>query len=162
MAALAAVKSSQAAFVERKHVAILDVPLESRGSLVYRAPDRLEKHMLSPRRESLVLEGDQLTLESADHKRRTLQLADQPVVRAFVESIRSTLAGDLATLSRHYAITLHGGERQWRLTLKPGNAQVQQVVREIRIGGSSAAVTSIEFIEANGDRSVMTITRDGP
>jgi len=162
MQALGAVSSSQAAFVERKHVEILSTPLQSRGRLVYTAPGRLEKHTLSPRRESLVLDGDELTLESKDRsQRRTLQLQDQPVVRAFVESIRSTLAGDLATLRRFYEVKLEGGERQWRLTLKPGDPRVQEVVSEIRIAGSRDAIASIEFIEANGDRSVMTITKDG-
>jgi len=163
MQALAAVKSSQATFVEVKHVALLSTPLQSRGRLLYTAPGRLEKHTLSPRRESLVLEGNELTLESGDRKQsRTLRLDDQPVVRAFVESIRSTLAGDLATLSRYYAIKLEGAERQWRLTLTPGDAQMQQVVSEIRIGGSRDAITRIEFFETGGDRSVMTITRERP
>jgi outer membrane lipoprotein-sorting protein len=162
MQALAAVKSSQASFVEIRHVALLSTPLQSRGRLLYIAPDRLEKHMLSPRRESLVLKGDDLALESGDRKqRRMLRLDDQPVVRAFVESIRSTLAGDLATLSRHYAVKLEGSERQWRLTLTPGDAEVQQVVSEIRIAGSRDAIASVEFFEAGGDRSVMTITREG-
>lgn len=163
MQALGAVKSSQAAFVELKHVAILSTPLQSRGRLVYTAPGRLEKHTLSPRRESLVLEGDELTLESKDRtQRRTLQLQDQPVVRAFVESIRSTLAGDLAMLGRFYTVKFEGGERQWRLTLTPRDPQMREAVSEIRIGGSRDAVTRVEFIETGGDRSVMTITRDAP
>jgi outer membrane lipoprotein-sorting protein len=163
MQALAAVRSSQAAFVELKHVALLSTPLQSRGRLLYTAPGKLEKRTLSPRRESLVLEGSELTLESGDRKqRRTLRLDDQPVVRAFVESIRSTLAGDLATLTRYYAIKLAGSERQWRLTLKPGGQQVQEFVSEIQISGSGNTITRIEFFETSGDHSVMTITRDGP
>lgn len=162
MRALAAVKSSQARFVERKHVAILSAPLESSGRLMYQAPDRLEKHTVSPVRESLVLEGDELTVEGKDRKRRTLRLQEQPMVRAFVEGVRSTLAGDLATLNRHYAIQLAGSERQWRLTLKPGDRQVQEIVSQIQISGSGDAITRIEFFETTGDRSVMTITRDGP
>jgi outer membrane lipoprotein-sorting protein len=163
MQALGAVKSSQAAFVEQKHVEILSAPLQSRGRLVYTAPGRLEKHTLSPRRESLVLDGDELTLENKDrNQRRTVPLQDQPVVRAFVESIRATLAGDLATLRRFYGVKLEGGERQWRLTLTPGDPQAREFVSEIRIGGNRDAITRIEFIETGGDRSVMTITRDSP
>jgi outer membrane lipoprotein-sorting protein len=161
MRALGAVKSSRATFVERKHVEILSTPLQSRGRLVYTAPGRLEKHTLSPRRESLVLEGDVLTLESGDRTRR-LRLQGQPVVGVFVESIRSTLAGDLATLSRFYEVKLEGGERQWTLTLMPRDERVRQVVSEIRIGGSRDAVTRIEFTETSGDRSVMTISKEGP
>ena len=161
MEALGAVKSSQARFVERKHMAILTAPLESSGTLVYRAPDRLEKHTLAPRRESLVLDRDALTLSIPERdQRRTLPLQDHPGLRAFVESIRSTLAGDLAKLSRFYEVRFDGTQRQWRLTLEPRDPEVRELVSEIRIGGSRDAITTIEIVEAGGDRSVMTITRE--
>lgn len=161
MRELAQVKSSRAQFVERKHLAILNAPLESSGTLIYTAPGRLEKHTLAPRRESLVLERDRLTLENKErNQRRTFALQDQPVIWSFVESIRSTLAGDLETLSRFYRVTLDGDERRWRLTLKPVEPDMQNVVSEIRIGGSRNRVDSIEIFETQGDRSVMTITGD--
>lgn len=162
MQALGAVKSSRARFVERKHIAILNAPLESSGTLLYLAPGRLEKHTLSPRQESLVLERDELTLENKERsERRTVVLQDYPVIWAFVEGIRSTLAGDLAALNRFYQVNLDGGERQWRLTLKPSDPKMQDVVSEIRIGGTRNWINAIEIIETGGDRSVMTITREG-
>jgi outer membrane lipoprotein-sorting protein len=163
MQALAAVKSSKARFVERKHMAILNAPLESSGTLVYVAPARLEKHTLAPRAESLVLDGEDMTITSAEpSRRRMLNLQDYPLIRAFVESIRSTLAGDLPTLTRFYQVELVGSERKWRLTLKPSEPEMQEVVREIRISGESNSIRAIETIETNGDRSVMTITGNGP
>jgi len=163
MQALGEVKSSKARFVERKHMAILSAPLEYSGALIYVAPDRLEKHTQAPRRESLLLERDQLTIESPERKhRRTVVLQDYPVIWAFVESIRSTLAGDLATLTRFYEVKLEGGERRWRLLLKPRDPQMEEVVSEIRLSGSRNWIDAIEIIEINGDRSVMTITRDSP
>jgi len=163
MQALGEVKSSKARFVERKHMAILSAPLEYSGALIYVAPDRLEKHTQTPRRESLLLERDQLTIESPGRKhRRTVVLQDYPVIWAFVESIRSTLAGDLATLTRFYEVKLEGSERRWRLLLKPRDPQMEEVVSEIRLSGSRNWIDAIEIIEINGDRSVMTITRDSP
>ena len=163
MRELGQVKTARARFVERKHLAILNAPLDAAGTLLYTAPGRLEKHTLTPRQESLVLDGDRLTLENKERKqRRTFALQDQPVIWAFVESIRSTLAGDLATLSRFYQVSLDGGAGDWRLTLKPVEPGMQGVVSEIRIGGSRNWINTIEIIETQGDRSVMTITRDGP
>jgi len=160
---LAQVKAAEGRFVERKHLGILTAPLESSGTLTYSAPGRLEKHTLTPHDETLVLERDQLTIESRQPKRRrTLLLQDYPVIWMFVESIRSTLAGDLTLLQRFYAITLEGEERKWRLVLKPIDPKMQELIREIRIGGSRSRIDSIEFFEPGGDRSVMTITRDGP
>ena len=163
MRELAQVKTANARFIERRHLAILTAPLESSGTLVYIAPDRLEKHTLRPRPESLVLERNELTVESKErNQRRTLVLQDHPVIWAFVESIRSTLAGDLPALSRFYQVGLDGGERRWRLTLKPSEPRMQDVVSEIRISGDRSWINAIEMIETGGDRSVMTITRDGP
>jgi hypothetical protein len=163
MQELAQVKSAQGRFVERKYLSILSAPLEFSGTLVYVAPSRLEKHTLAPRSESLVLERGELTIENKErNERRTLVLQDYPVVWAFVESIRSTLAGDLPTLRRFYQVRLDGGERRWRLTLKPSAPEMQGVVSEIRISGDRSWINAIEIIETGGDRSVMTITRDGP
>jgi outer membrane lipoprotein-sorting protein len=163
MRALAEVKSSQARFVERKHIGILSAPLEHSGVLLYVAPDRLEKHTQAPGRENLLLERDRLTIESPErNQRRTVSLQDYPVVWAFVEGIRSTLAGDLPTLARFYEVRLEGAERRWRLVLQPRDPQMVEVVREIRLSGSQNRIDAIEIIETNGDRSVMTITRDKP
>lgn len=163
MQELAQVKSTRARFVERKDVAILNAPLESSGTLLYTAPDRLEKHTLAPRAESLILDRDRLTLESkARNQHRTFALRDHPEIGAFVESIRSTLAGDLATLSRYYQVALDGARDRWRLTLKPTEPAMQRVVSEIRFEGSGNSIGSVEIAETNGDRSVMTITRENP
>jgi outer membrane lipoprotein-sorting protein len=159
MQRLAQVKSSKATFVERKQLRILNAPLESSGTLVYTAPGSLEKRTLKPKPETLVLEKNTLTFEDTTrNRRRTLKLQDYPVIWAFVESIRSTLAGDLQSLNRFYRVALEGGEPDWRLTLDPREPDIQHMVNQIRISGSGTSIRSIEIVEAEGDRSVMTIT----
>lgn len=163
MQSLGQVKSARGKFAERKFLAILSAPLEFSGTLLYTAPGRLEKHTLWPKPETLVLEQDKLTIENKDrNQRRTLVLQDYPVIWAFVESIRSTLAGDLQTLNRFYRISLEGSETQWRLLLKPSEPKMQAMVNEIRISGSNNRIRTIEIVEAEGDRSVMTIAADAP
>jgi outer membrane lipoprotein-sorting protein len=163
MRSLAQVQSSTARFVERKHVTILNAPLESSGTLVYAAPGRLEKHTIAPKAESLVLDGGRLSIENkAQDQRRTFALQEHPVIWAFVEGIRSTLAGDLATLTRFYRVGLEGNERRWRLTLKPSEPRMLDVVSEIHISGDRNWISAIEIIETGGDRSVMTLSRDVP
>ena len=162
MRSMKKVESSEARFSERKELAILTEPLESSGTLVYRAPDRLEKHTLMPERSSLVLEGDRLVLESAERGGpKSFALREHPVIWAFVESIRSTLAGDLPTLRRFYSVELEGGAPDWRLVLSPREPGMKSVVEEIRISGGGTAISRIEIREAGGDRSVMTISREG-
>lgn len=159
MRELGRVRSARGKFTERKYLAILNAPLEFSGTLIYIAPRRLEKHTLLPRPESLVLEHDKLTIENKErNQRRTLVLQDYPVVWAFVESIRSTLAGDLQTLNRFYRVGLEGGESQWRLVLRPSEPKMREMVSEIRLSGSGNRIVTIEVLETEGDRSVMTIS----
>lgn len=159
MEALRQVKSAHAKFVERKHLALLKAPLDSSGTLVYRAPDHLEKHTLRPSPESLILDGDRVTLEKLEGgPQRILQLEQYPVLRAFVESMRSTLAGDLATLRRYYDVDLAGTEARWRLTLRPRDPGMRDVVTEIRIEGRSRSITAVTVLETGGDRSTMTLS----
>ena len=161
MQRLAQVKNVQAKFVERKHLRILNAPLEFSGTLVYKAPGHLEKHTLLPKPQSLLLDQDRLSIEDPARKqRRTLRLQDYPVVWAFVESIRSTLAGDLQALNRFYAVELEGSETQWRLMLKPSEPAMQSLITHIRISGARQSIRSIEVAEAEGDRSIMTITEN--
>ena len=163
MRELAQVQSAKARFTERKQMAILSAPLDSSGTLIYVAPARLEKRVTAPRQESIILDGDRLTLENKErNQRHSFALREYPVIWAFVESVRSTLAGDLVTLKRFYQVNLEGNERQWRLLLKPVEPAMLEVVSEIRIGGSRNQIDSMEFVEANGDRSTMTILRDAP
>lgn len=161
MQSLGQVKSAKSRFVERKYLSILSTPLEFSGTLFYTAPGRLEKHTLLPKPETLILEQDRLTIENpARNQRRTLVLQDYPVIWAFVESIRSTLAGDLQTLNRFYRVMLEGNADQWRLLLTPSEPTMQAMVSEIRISGSRNRINVIEIVEAEGDRSVMTVTED--
>jgi len=159
MQRFAQVKSAKAKFVERRHLRILSAPLESSGTLVYTAPGHLEKQTLTPKPESLVLDGDTLTFEDKTrNRRRTLRLQEYPVIWAFVESIRSTLAGDLQSLNRFYRVGLEGSETDWRLTLDPRDPAIERMVSQIRIAGSGTSIRRVETTEAEGDRSVMTIT----
>jgi len=163
MQRLSQVKSARGKFVERKQLAMLQTPLESSGTLYYAAPGRLEKHMLQPRRESMILDGDTLTLENKDTgQRRTFAVQDNPVLWGFVESIRSTLSGDLATLRRFYDVRLDARSADWHLRLRPTERRMQQAAKEIRVSGSGTWVSAIEIEEAGGDHSVMTISREAP
>ncbi|HYW56502.1 MAG TPA: LolA-related protein [Polaromonas sp.] len=158
MKGLAENKSGRASFVEKKYIALLDKPVESSGELLYTAPDRLEKRTLKPRVESLLIDSGTLTVERGKRK-MVLRLQEYPELVAFTESIRGTLAGDIAALRRVYNLDLEGNEERWTLTLRPVETKMLEVVQRIRIGGSRAEVKSIDIEQTDKDRSVMTIEK---
>ncbi len=158
MNSLAQNRSSQASFVERKNIAILERPVESSGELLYTAPDHLEKRTLKPKPESMVIDGGELLVERGRQKHR-LQLRAYPELAAFIDSIRGTLAGDRQALERNYQLSLDGTPERWTLQLLPRDDKMLAVVQRIRITGARDQMRSIEITQADGDSSVMSIEK---
>jgi hypothetical protein len=150
-------RPTRATFHERKFMALLDRPLESSGELAFTPPDRLEKHTTKPREERVVVDRDRVTLERGG-KRHSLELRANPAVAVLVESLRATLAGDLAALTRSYSTGLEGTPERWRLTLRPLDPAGSELLERIDIDGEKALVKAVEIRQVGGDRSVMTIT----
>jgi outer membrane lipoprotein-sorting protein len=158
MDSLAQNKSGRATFVETKRIAMLDRPIESSGELLFTAPDRLEKRTLKPKPESMIVQGGELTIERGGRTYR-VQLAAQPQLAAFIDSIRGTLAGDRKALERNYRLSLEGTPQDWVLQLVPVDEKMQAVIKQIRISGAQDQVKSVEITQADGDSSVMLIDK---
>lgn len=161
MADLARHPEGRARFVEKKSIALLDRPVVSSGELRFVAPDHLEKRTLQPRPETLVLDGDLLTIERGQRK-LSLRLSEQPGALALVDSLRGTLAGDLSALKRSYKLTLSGDPKRWTLDLLPDDQRIAEFVVRITFGGSRDRIEWIRYLQADGDSSVMTIENERP
>jgi len=161
MDSLAKHPQGAATFTEKKFISILDQPVESSGELLFIAPARLEKRTLKPKPETMVLDGDTLTLERGQRK-HVLQLKDYPEVAGMIESIRATLAGDRKALERVYQLALDGGNERWTLVLTPLDPRVGAVIARIRMEGAKDVVRSVEIIQTDGDSSLMAIEKLAP
>jgi outer membrane lipoprotein carrier protein LolA len=149
-------RHGQVSFVEQHFLKLLKRPAESYGELTYDAPDRLEKRTIEPKPETLTLAGDVLTVVRGG-RTRTLDLKAYPTIVPFIESIRATLAGDLPSLERLFTVDFAGTIARWRLTLTPRDAQVAKTVSQVTIDGTNDTLTTVEIIETDGDRSLMTL-----
>lgn len=163
MQALAAVPAAEARFTEVRRMQLLRVPLEVQGTLRYVRPDTLERRVQSPYEETIRIEGSRVTVDNpARGERRSYALASLPAAYALVESLRATLAGDLAALERHYHLKLAGGREAWTLSLTPRDPGIAAMLTQVRLQGSAASITRIEFDEAAGDRTTMTLREVKP
>ena len=159
---MAQVPASKSRFTETRHIGLLARPLELKGSLTYERPNRLSKHVQSPFDELLSVDGEAATLlNRTKGEQRFVSLREQPALGALVASVRSTLAGDVAQLERHYRIEFSGPRDAWVLRLEPRERQVKAIVDTITLSGAAARLTRIEIVETAGDRSVMTNLHDG-
>ncbi len=153
---LARHKGGKAKFVETKYISLLDKPVVSTGEMTYTAPDRLEKRTLTPKVETMLLDKDMLSIERGQRK-LSINLANQPEALAFVDSIRGTLSGNRAALEKNYALHLSGNAEKWVLTLLPSDQKIASIVLRITVSGSRNRVLGIEYLQADGDRSVLAI-----
>jgi hypothetical protein len=162
MAGMRQVRAESAHFVEIKTVHLLTRPIRATGTLTYVAPDKLEKVTLMPAPETIKLDGGTLSGTRADGETFSVDIDSHEEIAALVEGIRSTLAGDLATLQRYYDVAFASNGEHWRLDLVPKARRVREKVDTIRIQGSGTVIGAIIVNEKDGDRSEMTITPDAP
>lgn len=155
--------SGRARFTEQKYIGILNEPITTSGLLEFRAPDRLEKRVIKPFEERYLVSNNTLIIEQPENgSTRRFVLQQYPAIWAFVEGLRATLAGDVNTLRRFYSLKLQGTQEKWLLNLEPLDKTMQKMIRLIKIQGVNGQITSIEIIENNGDRSVMSIVPELP
>ncbi len=165
---LGAQRERHARFSERKFSALLKAPVESSGTLIFRAPDYLEKRTVEPQRETVRIEGSVVTYEGGAGRggaqKRTFSLSDAPLLAALIESLRATLAGDLPTLRRHYDVSSSAPVPQaqtegWQLTLVPRErALASMQCRRWCCAAPAREIAAVEIVEANGDLTLMQIS----
>ncbi len=153
---LASVPERRSSFAEEKTLAALTQPVRSKGWLEYRRPDHFEKVTTEPIQESLMVDGDRLSIVAGDQA-RVLELDFEPPLRALVDAVRGTLAGDLGTLRRSYDVAMQGSVQDWRLTLTPKDASLTRLLRQVVVDGADTDLRSVRITQSNGDQSLMTI-----
>lgn len=161
MRGFAAVRASTARFSEEKTMPELDLPLPSRGTLTWRAPDFLEKHTTEPMEEIFRIQGETLTLERPQRgERQSMTLDRAPEIRPLVEALRATLAGDLATLEHYHEVRFSGIAEAWEMVLVPRSVRTQAVVQRIALSGRGAAIRVVET-QGGGGTTRMVIEPAG-
>ncbi len=153
---LALNRGGRARFVEKRFMTLLDKPVISTGEMRFTPPDRLERRTRTPRPEMLLLEGDLLTVER-DGKSLSIDLAQQPQAKVFIDSVRSMLSGNRGALERDYVLNLAGTAEKWQLVLEPRSEAVAELMRRITVGGRGNQIRRIEYEQADGDRVELSI-----
>lgn len=161
MSLLAQRKHGKVSFTETDYLALLDRPVKSSGVLVYEAPDHLEKKTLKPKPQSLVLQGDQLTVQRG-HRTYRMQVSAYPQVAPYVDAMRDTLAGNEQALQKVFKVGLTGTLEDWKLQLVPLDESVARKMRQVQIDGTRDVIRTVQILQADGDRSVMTLAPPSP
>ena len=157
--ALAARGAVVARFEEQRQLAFLERPLVSWGTISFSPPDELIKQTLGPEPSLARIEGDRLLIVDGSGERQ-LSLDSDPAIRVYVAPFRAVLAGDRASLERHYDIAAELGS-SWSLKLTPRSAEVAQRIERIAIAGRDDRVERIEIREPGGHAISLQLSETG-
>ena len=137
------------AFVELRDSPLLKAPLRISGE--YRRPDdaTLVREVQSPYAETTTIREGQATIVRGTRS-RSFSLARVPELAGLQASFGALLAGDRATLERHYRIDAAGTRQRWTLTLVPRDATMAAKVRDIVLHGRGAELRCFETEPARG------------
>lgn len=150
MTGMASASGVVAEFGERKELALLTMPLESRGRLYFVPPSRLARFTTSPGFSSLVVDGEALRFREgleADE----IDISGNPMARVFVDNFIVLFNGDLERLEELYTPELSSAGESWQLALTPRGAPLDRFIAAIVLIGEGRAIARMEIREKDGD-----------
>jgi len=154
---MASTSGVEAVFDERKELALLAAPLETRGVIYFVPPDRFARFTSSPGFSALVVTGDTVHLrEGPDAKE--IDLSGNGVSRVFVENFVALWSGDRSRLERFYVPEFRGTRDAWELRLVPRRAPLADVISAITLRGDRDAMQELLVEERDGDRTTTRLS----
>ena len=157
LARLARPAPATTAFVEVRYSRLLAEPLQVSGELAYRKEGELVRRVTRPFRETTTIRADQVVVDREGQKRRRFALSRAPELRGVLASFGALLAGDRATLERHFTPALTQAGTEWTLVLVPRDARSRKRLVDVTITGSAEQARCFSVNEVDGDASVMWV-----
>jgi len=155
MQRMASTPGVRAEFREEKHLALLDAPLVSEGTLYFVPPSRMARITSRPGKTVLVIDGGRMSYTDATGASQ-VDLAGSRVARSMVENFVVLFGGDLAALRERYRIDFEAEGMRWQMRLMPKAAPLSQFIASIEMRGVGPALEEMVIHEADGD---LTTTR---
>src|SRR5690606_15607304 len=149
---LAKVEAMTLHFKEKKTMALLAVPLENEGCLVYLRPRALARFVDEPVESKLRLEGSTLRL-TEQGKTREIDVGTRPELHAVVELFVSVLAGHRKALDTATEGEMSCEGERWRVRLVPRDSKVRRLVSWLEVEGEGRRVRSMHYRDGNGDET---------
>ena len=153
LARMADTRGVSAEFLERREVALLVEPLESRGVLYFVPPDRMARFTSAPAFSALVSDGGALTFRESRDAPET-DLSSSPMAAAFVENFMAVFSGDRDRLERFYTATLQAADEDWELVLVPRGKPLSRFIASVSLRGDRGGMRELAVQETDGDRTV--------
>lgn len=149
---MATTSGVRAEFHEVKHIALLEQPLESDGTLYFIPPARMARITRAPGATTLVIDGSRMSYRDTTGG-NSVDLSGNRVARAIVENFVVLFNGDLDALQKHYEVGFDAESARWHMRLVPKGPPVSQLIASIELRGDGPALQEMVVVEKEGDRT---------
>lgn len=163
MKELGGIRLIDAAFTEQKQAEFLSRgEFAVSGEMHFKAPHTLRRIVTKPYRESIVIDESTVIIKRLDDKNETdkvrfIEIDSHPSIRLFIDSMRATMAGDLATVLEIYEVELSGGRQEWSLRLVPRREELKKFIHAVHVTGSANRINTLLVHEDDDTRSLITL-----
>ena len=158
LATRAKIQESSATFTQERHIHYVRDPLSSMGRLRFVAPNHLEMIVDKPQSESFIYDDGVLTLETTgEQTERQISVESDVMLSAIFAGLVGTLSGNETELKRAFFVEFVADACEWRMTLVPKSKRVLEKIQEISLRGKDQHIEEAEILQADGDRSLLTI-----
>lgn len=147
-------------FVEKRMSSLLAEPIELRGVLSVSRDGTIDKRVISPVSERVLITAGTLTLERQG-KVRTLNLAGDPRWRTFHAGIAGLMNRDPEALGQAFVVRLADGPDGWTLELRPKGPRRKNMVELISASGRGPNLLTLRLDQGAGEWQVMTFLPPG-
>ncbi len=154
----AGIHTVDTAFVQEKHLAIMDRIMTMRGRIFMAKPDRLAWHVKEPIRYVMVMDDKAIRQWDSESRRETVMTLDaNPALQVAVSQMRQWFSGDYARLTSEYRIALAQDDPVALSFVPypdhPAAAYIERVV--VRFTSDERYLAGITIEEKGGDRTEL-------
>jgi outer membrane lipoprotein-sorting protein len=151
-------RTMTAAFVQVKHVGLLDEPLVSSGRFVFKRPDNILLKMEQPQLLSVTITGREVHIPNLpERERRGLGMA--PMASMFTQ-LNVVFTGSMQALEQGFEVAAVEDDAAIQVTLVPRQESWKRMFRSIqlRFAGPQLLVHNIRLDDALGDNLEITLS----
>lgn len=151
-AEFASLPGLEARFREERRFAVLAEPLVNEGSLYFAPPRLLLWRVERPIRSELRLRDREVSV-TAEGRTQRIDLASEPLARAFVDGFLLLLSGDVSGIRAAYEARIESkvGDERWRIGLVPRGAEARAAIASLEMWGVGSKPEGFGLRLTSGD-----------
>ncbi len=156
--AASTMKTMQCDFTQTKHLKMLNDKMTSKGRMYYQQTNRLRWEYTSPYSYTFILNDDKVLLKNKQ-RNDVIDVNKNKLFREIARIMMNSVVGTSLTDDKSFKSTIATNGNEWIASLLPQRKDMKQLFQKIilHFNRTNAMVKQVEFIERNGDKTVIEL-----